>query len=81
MVLGMVNTALCLIILVLGYLAYKRSGDNTPLLIGIAFGIFGISHIITLSVPEKTLTGLLIAIRVLAYLLVLFSLSRVIAKR
>jgi len=75
------NLILCVIILVLGIIGYKKRGDKTPLYIGIAFGLFGVSHLLTLLDLKETLTTFLIVIRTLAYLLVAFTLYRVAFKR
>jgi len=76
-----VNLVLCIIILVLGYLGYKKSGNKMPLYIGIAFGLFGISHLMTLLGLKETLRSILIIIRTLAYLIVVFTLYKVAFKR
>jgi hypothetical protein len=69
-----VNFAFCVIIVILGYLGYKKKHDTLPILIGTAFGLFGISHLLTLlSFNEATV---LIAIRGLAYLIVIFALYK-----
>jgi hypothetical protein len=69
-----VNFAFCVVIVILGYLAYKKKRDTLPILIGTAFGLFGISHLLTLlSFNEATF---LITIRGLAYLIVIFALYR-----
>jgi hypothetical protein len=78
---NVVNTALCIVILILGYWGYQKGGDKIPLLIGIAFGIFGASHIVTLLGLGQLLMNFLIVIRVIAYLVVVFALWRVAAKR
>jgi len=76
-----VNLVLCIIILVLGYLGYKKSGNKMPLYIGIAFGLFGISHLMTLLGLKGTLRSILIIIRTPAYLIVVFTLYKVAFKR
>ncbi|MFH1552810.1 MAG: hypothetical protein ABID83_04145 [Candidatus Omnitrophota bacterium] len=78
---GIINTALCIIIVLLGSWGYKKDRDKVPLLIGIAFGLFGISHIVTLVGLENALMSFIITVRVLAYLTVVFSLSTAVAKR
>jgi len=75
------NLVLCIIILVLGGLGYKKSRNKLPLYIGIAFGLFGISHLATLLGLKETLTTVLIIIRTFAYLIVAFTLYRVAFKR
>ena len=42
------NLLLCIIIFVMGCAVYWKKSDIRPLLIGIAFGLFGISHLCTL---------------------------------
>ncbi len=71
-----VNLLLCIVIFVLGYWGYVKRHDLLPLLIALAFGLFGISHIVTILGLAKDLESALIAIRVLAYLLVVFALYR-----
>ena len=78
---SLTNLVLCVIILVLGILGYKKSGDKSPLYIGIAFGLFGISHLVTLLGLKEAWTTFLIVIRTIAYLLVVFALYRVAFKR
>lgn len=75
------NLVLCTIIIVLGFLGYRRTGDKSPLYIGIAFGIFGISHLLTVLGLRETLEAFLIAIRTIAYLIVVFTLLRIALKR
>ena len=75
------NLVLCVIILVLGILGYRNSGDKSPLYIGIAFGLFGVSHILTLLGLKEAFTIYLLVIRTIAYLLVAFTLYWVAFKR
>lgn len=70
------NLVLCIIILILGYWGYKKSGDTVPLYIGAAFGLFDISHLATLLALKETLTSVLIIIRTIAYLTVIFALHK-----
>ena len=76
-----VNLALCIIIFILGCWGYKKQKDTMPLYIGIAFGLFGISHLVTLFDMASSMTNVLIVIRVLAYLLVIFALSMYVRKK
>ena len=76
-----INTILCITILVLGCGGFRKNRDVTPVIIGIAFGIFGLSHILTLLGYGKSLESFLIVIRVLAYIIVVFALYRVATKR
>lgn len=76
-----VNAVLCVVILVLGIRGYIKGGYRLSLAIGIAFGLFGVSHIITILGLHENLTDVLIAIRVIAYLIVAFTLYRLVVKR
>ena len=78
---NVVNTALCAIILMLGCWGHKRNGSIVPLLIGIAFGVFGVSHVIMLLGLGKALLNFQIVIRTIAYLIVVFALARTALKR
>jgi hypothetical protein len=69
-----VNLVLCIVIFVFGFWGYRKRKDTMPLYIGIAFGLFGISHLVTLFDMTTSFTDFLIIIRVLAYLIVVFSL-------
>lgn len=68
-----VNLILSAAILVIGFLGWQRSGSGIPLEIGIAFGLFGFSHLMTLLGLADSLQWVLIVVRTVAYLIVLFS--------
>ena len=68
-----VNLILCAIILVFGIIGWSRSKRVFPLYIGIAFGLFGLSHLATILGLKATLEVPLIVIRTLAYLIVVFT--------
>lgn len=70
-----VNLVLCIIIVLLGILSYRRSHESLPLFVAAAFGLFGISHAATLLGFRIPLTIPLIVIRALAYLLVVYALA------
>jgi ABC-type Na+ efflux pump permease subunit len=76
-----INFVLCIIILALGIWAYARKKGDAALYIGIAFGLFAISHLMTLLGLAAGLTVFLIIIRLIAYLLVVFALCRKLAKK
>jgi uncharacterized membrane protein (UPF0136 family) len=67
------NFIFCIIILALGITAYFKMKRVWPLFIGIAFGLFGVSHLFTILDLKETLEGVLLAARIVAYLLVLVS--------
>lgn len=69
-----VNLILSLTILVLGVAAYGKKRNRFALYIGAAFGLFGLSHLLTLLGLAQSLTVFLIIIRTLAYLIVIFAL-------
>ena len=75
-----INVLLCVIILILGYLGYAKTKDKVSLYIGIAFGIFGISHFIIMVAPLGTF-GLVLALRLAAYFTVMFCLYNKFASK
>ncbi len=72
--LALMNLVFCVIILALGIIGYTRNGKLWPLLIGAAFGLFGVSHLLTLLGLKEALDALLLAVRIIAYLSVIFAL-------
>ncbi|MGA2489306.1 MAG: hypothetical protein ABSF99_03835 [Anaerolineales bacterium] len=68
-----INLVLCIIILVFGIIGWQRSKNLIPLYIAIAFGLFGLSHLATLFSLKDALNTVLIIIRLLAYLLVAYT--------
>jgi len=80
MTLNIVNTVLCVAIFILGYWGYAKNRNLSALLVGIAFGIFGISHILAILGFSESLSNFLIIIRAIAYLAVVFALSRILAE-
>ena len=69
-----VNLVLCIATLILGVLGYRRSKSAVPLYVGIAFGLFGLSHLATLLGLKDSLEVVLVVVRTAAYLLVAFAL-------
>jgi hypothetical protein len=64
-----INLLLCIVIFLLGCVMYRRKEKISALLIGIAFGMFGISHfsVVTgITFPEITF----ILLRICGYILV-----------
>ncbi len=70
------NFVLCVVILILGYATYLKSGDEKAIYIGMAFGIFGVSHLATLLGLMEPLVPFLIFIRTIAYILVVLALFK-----
>lgn len=81
MAITIVNLVLCIVILALGIWAYSKKKGEVPLYIGIAFGLFAISHLLTLLGLAAGLDILLIIVRLIAYLLVIFTLYRILVKQ
>ena len=76
-----VNLVLCIVIFILGYWGYRKQKETMPLYIGIAFGLFGVSHLVKLFDMASDLTNVLIVIRVIAYLIVVFALLLYVRKK
>ncbi len=70
----LVNLVLCIVIVILGILCYRKSGENLPAFIGAAFGLFGISHAATIAGLAALLELPLLIIRTFAYVLVIVAL-------
>jgi hypothetical protein len=72
-----INLILAVIILALGIWAYGKKKADAALLVGIAFGLFAVSHLLTLLGLAGTLHILLIIIRILGYLTAIFAVYRI----
>jgi hypothetical protein len=70
---SVVNLGLCLVVLLLGIIGYQKRDSNAILYIGIAFGLFGISHLATLLGYREILGGMLIWMRTLGYLVIIIA--------
>jgi hypothetical protein len=81
MVVTSINLVLCIVILALGIWAFIKKKWDVPLYIGIAFGLFGVSHALTLAGLAASLDAFVIVIRVIAYLLVIVALCRILMKK
>jgi hypothetical protein len=71
-----INLLLCAIILIFGLMAWRRAKKPFPLYIGIAFGLFGLSHLASLLGQAAQLEIPLIIIRTAAYLIVVYTLYK-----
>lgn len=76
-----INLLLCIIILVMGIIENSRSKTHLPLYVGIAFGLFGVSHLMMLLGLALAFSAFLIAIRLAAYALIIYSLYLLIARK
>jgi hypothetical protein len=64
------NLVLCIVILLLGYLVYRKRDIISALFIGIAFGIFGLSHLNMLFVPPLFPEITFALLRICGYLII-----------
>jgi hypothetical protein len=69
-----INLSLCIIVVVLGFMGFRRNNDKASLAVGLAFGLFGLSHFITLMGMHLKFSNFVIIIRMLAYLIVVIAL-------
>jgi len=74
-----VNALLCGIIWVVGLLVYRKTKIKASFYVGIAFGLFGISHLLAAATFPWVLPSVL-AVRLAAYAVVLFSLYKLAYK-
>ena len=72
----LVNLILAATVLVLGLWAYARRQSVAALLVGLAFGLFAVAHLLTLLGHATTLNTLLIVIRTFGYLLAMLAVVR-----
>ena len=77
----LVNLILCIVIVVFGCVGFKKAGERWPLYIAITFGLFGLSHLLTLLGLKETLEAFLVTIRKIAYLVVIYTVYRVAFKK
>ena len=73
-----VNLILSAVILVLGLVGYGLSRKTASLYIGLAFGLFGFSHLATLLEKKNSWKYELVAVRSVGYLLVALALYNVV---
>ncbi len=70
------NLALCIIVMILGFLTYTRNRNQVSLCLSIAFGLFGISHLLEFFRGRGSLEVVLIVVRLAAYILVIIALYK-----
>ena len=81
MAVTIINLVLTTVILILGIWAFVKRKSDVALYIGIAFGLFAVSHALTLAGLAATLETLLIVIRTIGYLLVIVAVCRILMKK
>jgi len=78
-IIAAMNLVFCILIVILGYAGYRQSRRiskvlyRLPLLIGTAFGLFGISHFVTVIGMGGALADALVVVRALGYIVVIAS--------
>lgn len=70
------NLILCIAIFLLGYWCYVKRKNQMALFVGISFALFGITHIVTLLGYTARFEGVMIIVRLIAYLIVIFALYK-----
>jgi hypothetical protein len=61
------NLIFCIIILALGITAYSKMRRLWPLLIGVAFAFFGVSHLFTIIGIEESQEVTMLVTRIIGY--------------
>jgi hypothetical protein len=67
----LVNLIFCVIILAIGITAYAKTRRLWPLLIGVAFGFFGVSHLFVIIGIEESQEVTMLVTRIIGYALTL----------
>ena len=73
---AVLNLLLCIVIVILSVIVYFRKKVTLPLCTGIAFGLFGLSHLMTLLGLADVLATFLMVDRTIAYLVIVYALIR-----
>ena len=77
---SVLNLFFCILIVILGYWAYRQKENVVALYIGLGFGLFGISHIAVLLGSQSSEISLLV-VRTLGYLVVIFAMYKAAFQR
>ena len=72
------NFVLATVIFALGLWGYHKSGRQTEALVGVAFGLFAITHFLTL-LGTSTTELLVLIVRIVGYVIVMYAMLRVAA--
>jgi len=67
-----VNLVLSLLVVIAGYIAYRRDGSPPWLYVALGFSLFALSHLVNLLGAGELLYVPMVGVRALGYLLVLF---------
>ena len=74
---SIVNLVLCVVIVALASVAYTSKKSRIAIYIGIAFALYGVSHLMTLIGLAQSLTDVLLIVRTLGYLVIIFALYKI----
>lgn len=80
-VVNIINTLLCLTIVIAGWIAFKKARGMTVMMITIAFFLFFVSHLITFLGLDSSLENAQIVIRIIAYLSALYSVTHIFSEK
>ena len=75
------NLVFCLIVLVMGIWAYVKNKSNAALYLGIAFAFYAVSHVLGLMGLAESLNVVGIVTRAIGYLLTIYAVYLLIAKK
>lgn len=75
------NLVLAIIILIMGTWAYAIVRSRSMLYVGIGFGLFALTHLLTLLGLAASLAMFILIARILAYLVIIYAIYIVIAKK
>jgi len=70
----LVNLIFCIVILALGYFISRKRDNYSAFLIGIAFGMFGLSHFTQLFGITQIPEAVIILVRICGYLIIVSAL-------
>lgn len=76
----LLNLVLCLVIVVVGLLAYQKKNDLVIILVVGAFALFGVSHLASLLGVEQAYETILLVLRTIGYILVIVAVSKAAMK-
>ncbi|KAF5089129.1 hypothetical protein [Methanobacterium aggregans] len=77
---SVLNLFFCIVIVLLGYWAYRQRENLIAIYIAIGFALFGISHIAVLLGSQSSEVSLLV-VRTLGYLVVIFAMYKAAFQR
>ena len=76
-----INLVASIIIVALGFWGYAKKKNDVLLYIGIAWVLFGVTHLLGVLGLASGLQAVIIPIRVVAYLIFIFAIYRIISRK